>query len=104
NELEELLTTINEDTATSLAKEELLNNNVRDLFTEEAILSMNDQTKEVALQNMIMKKEIEIHKDEVKQLKSDISQLQAKILSISEEKQDDSHHSLPAISCGLAAR
>ncbi|CAB3999884.1 Hypothetical predicted protein [Paramuricea clavata] len=80
NELEELLTTINEDTATSLAKEELLNNNVRDLFTEEAILSMNDQTKEVALQNMIMKKEIEIHKDEVKQLKSDISQLQAKIL------------------------
>ena len=37
NELEELLTTINEDTATSLAKEELLNNNVRDLFTEVSV-------------------------------------------------------------------
>ncbi|XP_028392492.1 uncharacterized protein LOC114517048 isoform X2 [Dendronephthya gigantea] len=103
NELEELLIAINEDRATSLAKEELLNNNVRDSFTDEAILSMNDDIKEVALQNMIMKKEIEIHKKEVKLLKSDISHLQFNISAILKEKQD-SNQLLPTISCSMTTK
>jgi len=47
--------------------------------TEDAINAMGDDIKEIALQNMIMKKEVEIHRNEVKLLETNNAKLEAEI-------------------------
>jgi len=47
--------------------------------TEDTINAMGDDIKEMALQNMIMKKEVEIHRNEVKLLETNNAKLEAEI-------------------------
>lgn len=47
--------------------------------TEDTINAMGDEIKEMALQNMIMKKEVEMHKDELKSLEMNNAKLEAEI-------------------------
>ncbi|XP_032218426.2 uncharacterized protein C20orf96 [Nematostella vectensis] len=81
-ELEELQAVIDTETSKFSEGRRIAKDTIKANITEETIQSMNKNIQDMALQNMIMKKEIEIHKKEVElvekhneEMENEISQL-----------------------------
>lgn len=81
-ELEELRNSMEADRLRTAAEEESIHKDVRYRVNEDVVSSMDVNMKEMALQNMIMSKEVEIHKSEILLLEDHNSKLEEEIRAI----------------------
>ncbi|CAH3195014.1 unnamed protein product [Porites evermanni] len=78
-ELEELQAVVDAEREKFSHQRKSVQREITTRVTEDTINAMGDDIKEMALQNMIMKKEVEIHRNEVKLLEANNTKLEAEI-------------------------
>lgn len=78
-ELEELQAVVDAEREKFSHQRKTVQREITTRVTEDTINAMGDDIKEMALQNMIMKKEVEIHRNEVKLLDANNTKLEAEI-------------------------
>ncbi|XP_068692298.1 uncharacterized protein C20orf96-like [Montipora foliosa] len=78
-ELDELQAVVDAERDKFSQKNKSVQHEITTKVTEETINAMGDDVKEMALQNMIMKKEVEIHRNEVKLLERNNNKLEVEI-------------------------
>lgn len=78
-ELEELQVVVDAESDKFSQQRITVQQEITTQVTEDTINAMGDEIKEMALQNMIMKKEVEMHKDELKSLEMNNAKLEAEI-------------------------
>ncbi|KAM7441247.1 hypothetical protein ABFA07_009654 [Porites harrisoni] len=78
-ELEELQAVVDAEREKFSHQRKTVQREITTRVTEDTINAMGDDIKEMALQNMIMKKEVEIHRNEVKLLEANNTKLEAEI-------------------------
>ncbi|KAL9975415.1 hypothetical protein ACROYT_G012576 [Oculina patagonica] len=78
-ELEELQAVVDAERDKFSQHRKTVQREVTTKVTEDTINAMGEDIKEMALQNMIMKKEVEIHQNEVKSLEKNNAKLEAEI-------------------------